>query len=80
MKKIKQKHETAKEIADDLNEITRIYTFTYVFECDEGLDPAEQLEQEFYDITSNNDKITRFGIIEEGIFKRVPEKYNGKAC
>jgi hypothetical protein len=41
------------------------YQFTYTFVCEKDCDPAETLDQEFYDITSNNDNISDYGKIEE---------------
>lgn len=41
------------------------YLFTYSVEIGKGIDPAEQIDQDFYDITSNNDKISRYGHIEK---------------
>ena len=40
------------------------YTFTYTFEVQRGIKPADQLDQDFYDIAST-DKISRYGLIEK---------------
>lgn len=50
---------------DDIEPIRKKYKFTYMFSCDEGQDPADYLEQEFYDITSNADRVADYGDIEE---------------
>jgi hypothetical protein len=49
---------------DNEEPIKKIYKFVYVFSCDEDQDPADYLEQEFYDITSNADRIADYGEIE----------------
>ena len=41
------------------------YQFIYVFECADGYTPGETVDQEFYDITANNENISNYGKIEE---------------
>lgn len=45
-------------------EMAKQYSFTYTFTCEAGCTPEETLDQEFYDITSNNDSISLFGTFE----------------
>jgi hypothetical protein len=37
------------------------YVYTYVFFCAEGIDPADQLDQNFHDIHTNGEVIADYG-------------------
>jgi hypothetical protein len=62
-----KKHNLVIWMTDDIDSepSVKLYRFYYTFEVEDGIEPSDQLDQDIYDITSNNDSMSQYGRIEE---------------
>jgi hypothetical protein len=57
--------EQIEEEPEDEEPEEKKYVYTYAFFCAEGIEPADQLDQDFYDIHSNGECFVDYGELEQ---------------